>query len=96
MTSAWVKQEVGFAAAHNKRIWLVAMENDLVPEGFISTIGTYSLFDWSDPNRTIERLVDTLRREAGEAESTFETFGADQVLTDKVQRTKFIENRLRG
>ncbi len=94
LSSAWVNQEIGYAVAHGKRIWPVSMEKNLEPEGLIKTIGTYSLFDWADPEHTIERLVKTCKKELGEYDDTYEFSGADQILTDKLQRTKFIANRL--
>ena len=53
LSSAWVNQEIGYAAAQGKKIWTVAMEQELEPESLISTIGSYSLIDWEEPDHTI-------------------------------------------
>lgn len=92
--SAWVNQEIGYASALGKRIWPVAMEEKLSPEGMISTLQTYSLADWSAPDRTIDALVEALRSESKDDQSLYLAFGADQVLTNKLRRTKFLAMRM--
>lgn len=94
--SAWVNQEVGYASALGKRIWPVAMEQDLSPKGMISTLQTYSLADWSTPDRTIDALIEALRSESKDDQSLYLAFGADQVLTNKLRRTKFLATRIRS
>lgn len=94
--SAWVNQEVGYASALGKRIWPVAMEQELSPEGMISTLQTYSLADWSAPDRTIDALVEALRSESEDDQSLYLAFGADQVLTNKLRRSKFLTTRIRS
>ena len=41
MNSAWVNQEIGFAIAHDKKVWPLALEEDLEPTGMISMTESY-------------------------------------------------------
>ncbi len=59
-SSVWVNQEIGFATAHGKTVWPLAMETDIQPYGMLSTTQAYSLFDWSNPLEAIDRLVRAL------------------------------------
>src|SRR5262245_9186397 len=61
MNSAWVNQEIGFAIAHDKKVWPLALEEDLEPTGMISMTESYSLLDWSNPAEAIENLLRGLR-----------------------------------
>lgn len=93
-SSAWVNQEIGFAVASGKPIWPIAMEENIKPTGLISTTQMYSLFDWSDTERTINRLVDTLQKSPA-APPTYKLFGLPQVLQGKLSRTKFVNRAFR-
>lgn len=94
VSSPWVNQEIGFAIAHKKPIWPLAMERDIQPRGIISTTQSYPLFDWSDPSKTIDRLVKALHSEAPEKDDYLTDFGFDIVLQGKVARTRFLAHRL--
>jgi hypothetical protein len=97
ISSPWVNQEIGFAMAHGKPIWPLTMEKNIQPIGMLSTTQYYSLFDWSDPSRSIDRLVEVLREAPLESESMNYTqkLGLDQVIYGRIERTKFAIARLR-
>jgi len=97
ISSDWVNQEIGFALAHDKPIWPLAMESDIQPQGMLSTAQSYSLFDWSDPSRTIENLIKALRGNLPNDEpyNYYRELGADQVIVGKIERTRFVVSRLR-
>ena len=92
--SAWVNQEIGFATAHGKTVWPLAMETDIQPYGMLSTTQAYSLFDWSDPLEAIDRLVRALHDVVPEIANPYEQFGFDHVIEGKVERTRFLAERL--
>jgi len=97
ISSAWVNQEVGFAVACNKVIWPLAMAESMQPKGMLATTQSYSLFDWADPTRTIKNLITGLL-EIGRGEQNHEyhkRLGLDRVITGKIERTRFIVERLR-
>jgi len=97
ISSTWVNQEVGFAVACNKVIWPLAMAESMQPKGMLATTQSYSLFDWTDPARTIQNLITGLL-ETGRGEQDHEfhkRLGLDRVITGKIERTKFIVERLR-
>lgn len=93
--SAWVNQEIGFATAHGKTIWPLAIETDIEPYGMLSTTQAYSLFDWSDPAHAIQRLVEALQNTTPETANPYKKFGFDHVIEGKIERTRFIVDRLR-
>lgn len=93
--SAWVNQEIGFATAQGKAIWPLAIEADIEPYGMLSTTQAYSLFDWSDPARAVQRLIAALQSGAPKTANPYKQFGFDHVIEGKVERTKFIADRLR-
>jgi hypothetical protein len=93
--SAWVNQEIGFATALQKPIWPLAVERDIQPHGLISTMQSYSLFDWSDPTGTISKLVETLTQYPRHCTSLYKSFGLKQVIQGRIPRTKFLIERLR-
>lgn len=97
ISSAWVNQEIGFAVACNKVIWPLAMAESMQPRGMLATTQWYSLFDWTDPARTIQNLISGLL-ETGRGVQNHEShkrLGLDRVITGKIERTKFIVERLR-
>lgn len=94
ITSPWVNQEIGYATARGKTIWPLAMEKDIEPEGMISTTQSYSLFDWSDPAQTLDKLIRALQADLRGKGSRYREFGLDHVLTGKLQRTEFVVERL--
>lgn len=94
-SSAWVNQEIGFAIAMQKPVWPLAMEEDIQPRGLISTTQSYSLFDWSDPSRTISKLVEALETHSLHHANPYKAFGLPQVIRGKIPRTKFIVDGLR-
>lgn len=96
ISSDWVNQEIGFALAHDKPIWPLAMENDIQPQGMLSTAQSYSLFDWSDASRTIDNLIKALHGVLPNADpyNHYRELGADQVIAGKVERTRFLIARL--
>jgi hypothetical protein len=94
INSAWVNQEIGFAIAHDRRVWPLALEEDLEPTGMISMTESYALLDWSNPAEAIENLLHALRRDAG-GEGDLPAVGLDQVLTGRIARGKFIAQKLR-
>ena len=85
--SAWVNQEIGFAAAKGKRIWPICLEKKLRPEGMISNLNKYSLLDWNNPDQTIGNLISELRQ--GDAHSEL-----DLAINGKLARTKFLVEQL--
>jgi hypothetical protein len=87
--SAWVNQEVGYALAHEKHIWPLAIESDVSPIGMLAGLQAYSLFDWSRPFEAIDRLVSALHGYAF-GSSIINDVNFDQVVTGKIERTKFI------
>jgi TIR domain len=97
LSSAWVNQEIGFAMAHGKPIWPLAMEEDIEPIGMLSTTQSYSLFDWSDPPQTIRRLVKVLKEAPTDSKPDDYPMrqGFDQIITGKIERTRLIVARLR-
>jgi len=88
VSSAWVNQEVGFATAKGKEIWPIALEPEIEPQGMISTVQKYSLFDWTDPYISIEKLVSKL------AKGSFCT-DFDLVLRGEAARTRFLVEKLK-
>lgn len=94
--SAWVNQEIGFALALDKPIWPIALKGDIKPVGLISTIQSYSLFDWSNSEQAIKRLVRLLKTATPDMDidDYYKKYHLDQVITNKVSRTKFIVKRL--
>lgn len=95
-SSTWVNQEIGFAVACNKVIWPLAMAESMEPKGMLATTQWYSLFDWTDPARTIQNLISGLH-ETGRGVQSHESLkrlGLDRVITGKIERTKFIIERL--
>lgn len=96
LSSAWVNQEIGFAMAHGKPIWPLAMEEDIEPIGMLSTTQSYYLFDWSDPPQTIRRLVKVLKDISTDSKPDDYPMkqGFDQIITGKIERTRFIVDRL--
>lgn len=100
--SAWVHQEIGYAIAKSKLIWPIALENDIHPEGMISSTQFFSLFDWSDPGRTIDGLIETMSNPSfvtGVSSPIFDSQEIysrqlDRVITGKKERTKFVISRL--
>ena len=97
VSSPWVNQEIGFALAHGKPIWPLAMEETIAPVGLISTTQHYCLFDWSNPLRTIDQLVEALRepKSGDEADDFAEKAGLDQVISGRLERARFVVSRLR-
>jgi hypothetical protein len=95
VTSTWVNQEIGFAVAHGKSVWPIAIETDIKPHGMLNTVQSYSLFDWSNPSNSIERLIGTLRKAGRDNTSPFETFGLNHRIHGKVERSKFLIKRFR-
>jgi TIR domain len=93
--SPWVNQEIGFAIAHGKTVWPLAIETDIEPYGMFSTTQAYSLFDWSDPAMAIQRLVSALQNSVPEMANPYKQFGFDHVIEGKSERTRFIADRLR-
>lgn len=85
--SAWVNQEIGFAIAKSKKIWPISLERELRPEGMISTLNSYSLFDWNNPEQTIGNLISELDQGAAHSE-------LDLAINGKLARTKFLVNKL--
>jgi len=85
--SVWVNQEIGFATAKGKKIWPISLERELNPEGLISSLLSYSLFDWSEPHRAIDKLVSQLV--PGGMDS-----GLDLVINNRLARTKFLVEKL--
>jgi len=92
--SAWVNQEIGFAKAHGKTVWPLAIEADIEPHGMLSTTQAYSLVDWSHPTLTIQRLVAALQSGVSETADPYRQFGFDQVIEGKIARTRFLVDRL--
>jgi hypothetical protein len=92
--SAWVNQEIGFAAAHGKTVWPLAIETDIEPYGMLSTTQAYSLFDWSDPSLAIQRLVAALQTRVGDTANPYKQFGFDHIIEGKIERTRFLVDRL--
>lgn len=97
-SSAWVNQEVGFALAIDKVVWPLAFEKNIQPDGMLSTTQSYSLFDWSDPSRTIDRLIEGLQGipAGGAPETYYSKFKLDQVIRGKIERARFISSNLRN
>ncbi len=97
MASPWVNQEIGFALAHKKPIWPVALEKDIDTQGMISTTQTYSMFDWVNPSKSIDRLVKVLQKEIVDSDGPdyFKDFGFHQILQGKLECTYFIISSLR-
>jgi hypothetical protein len=93
--SQWVNQEIGFATAHAKTIWPLAIETDIEPYGMLSTTQAYSLFDWSDPDAAIQRLVSALKNSQTETANPYRQLGFDHIIEGKLARTRFIIARLR-
>jgi len=93
--SAWVNQEIGFATAHGKHIWPISIEKDIQPYGMLSTTQSYSLFDWSDPHLAVERLVEALHSSPLETTNPYRQLGFDHIIEGKIERTRFIADRLR-
>lgn len=95
-SSPWVNQEIGFAVALEKPIWPIALQETIQPSGMLSSVQSYSLFDWSDPSRTIDQLVSTLLR-TGESpgfRDHYRELQLDQVISGKEARTRFIITKL--
>ena len=93
--SVWVNQEIGFAIACRKTVWPLAIETDIEPYGMISTTQAYSLFDWSDPALAIQRLVAALQSSVPGTANPYKQFGFDHAIEGKIERTRFIVDRLR-
>ncbi len=94
-SSAWVNQELGFAAALKKPVWPLAMERDIQPQGWISAAQSYLLFDWSDSERTISKLVEALKRYPLHRLNPYKASGLQQVIQGSIPRTRFIVDRFR-
>ena len=96
-SSAWVNQEVGFSVACNKTIWPLAMAESMHPKGMLATTQSYSLFDWTNPSRTIKSLIAGLLEieQGGQDHAYHKRLGLDRVITGKIERTKFIVEGLR-
>lgn len=93
--SAWVNQEIGFATAHGKLIWPISIDKNIQPYGMFSTSQSYSLFDWSDPHQAVERLVKALLSTSLKTANQFKQLGFDHIIEGKIERTRFIADRLR-
>jgi TIR domain len=93
--SPWVNQEIGFAIALGKPVWPLAIETDIEPYGMLSTTQAYSLIDWSDPVKAIQRLVSALQSSIPEMANPYKQLGFDHVIEGKIARTRFIADRLR-
>jgi len=94
-SSAWVNQEIGFAMACGKVIWPLVMAENVKLEGMLATFQWYSLFDWTNPERTVKNLISGLK-ETGRGIQNHEShkkLGFDRVITGKIERTKFIIER---
>lgn len=86
--SAWVQQELGFAIARSKKIWPIVLERDLELTGMISGVQHHVLFDWSEPQDAIERLVSELVK--GNPKISL-----DQAIIGKQGRTDFLVEKLK-
>jgi len=87
-SSAWVNQEIGFALGKGKKIIPLALKAEHNPEGMITGLQKFSLFDWSNPQSSIERFIALL---AGDNTG----IGLDLVVRGKVERTKLLVTKLR-
>lgn len=94
LSSSWVNQEIGYALALQKPVWPLAMERDIEPQGLILRIQSYSLFDWSDPDRTVTTLVESLKTHGKKTSDPYMAFGLSQVLEGRVARTDFLVRHL--
>ena len=92
--SQWVNQEIGFAMAHAKIIWPLAIEIDIEPYGMLATTQAYSLFDWSDPDSAIQKLVIALKNNSADTANPYKHLGFDHVIEGNLARTRFIIARL--
>ncbi len=95
-SSAWVNQEIGFAMACGKEIWPLVMAENVKLQGMLATFQWYSLFDWTNPERTVKSLVTSLK-DAGRGiqnHDSHKKLGLDRVITGKIERTKFLIGRL--
>jgi hypothetical protein len=93
--SPWVNQEIGFAIAHGKKIWPLATGSYIEPHGMLASTQSYSMFDWSDPGRTVDRLVKTLQSSASGDLAYFREYGLEHIIKGKIERTRFVVQRLR-
>ena len=92
--SAWVNQEIGFAVAHGKTVFPLAIERNIDPYGMLSMTQAYSLFDWSDPEQAVRRVIGALQEITPET-NLYKHFGFNHVIEGKVERTRFVADRLR-
>lgn len=96
ITSQWVNQEIGFATALDKIVYPLAVERDVQPEGMIRMCQKCSLFDWSDPKHTIERLIEDLRCGGNSPSSPGKSTPLDLALDSTHARVNFLIDRLKA
>jgi hypothetical protein len=95
ISSAWVNQEIGYAMAHDKKIWPIALEDHLEPTGMISMTESYALLDWTNPIEAIDNLLRALRDDGTLSHADLSSVDLDQVLTGRGARLKFLIQKFR-
>jgi hypothetical protein len=93
--SPWVNQEIGFAIAHGKRVFPLAMQSDIQPHGMLQMMHGYPLFDWARPDEAIKSLVKALHATARGAPGLHKQLGLDRLLEGREARSCFVTARLR-
>ena len=86
--SAWVNQEIGYALAHKKEVWPLAMEAGLTPVGMLAGLETLSFSDWSRPLEAIDSLIEALASSDAVLPS-FSGVDVDRIIAGRIERTKF-------
>ena len=93
--SPWVNHEIGFAIALEKHIWPISIEKDAKPDGMLSTTQAYSQFDWSNPQQSIDKLINALHNAPLAVSNPNRELGFKYIIEGKIDRTKFIVDQLR-
>lgn len=92
--SKWVNQEIGFAIGIAKPVFPLAIESDAPEPGMIQMTHEFPLFDWSDPDHAIKRLVKALRDAAQGLATSDKQLGFDRLLEGRVARANFLATHL--
>ncbi len=94
--SAWVNQEIGYAAGCGKMIWPLAVHRDIKPEGMVESMTSYSLFNWSSASETVNKLVAALEIAFDKANLVdFQNvLGLEHIIHGKLERRHFMNSRL--
>lgn len=96
--SNWVNQEIGFAVGLKKTIIPIGIEKDEFPNGMLSSIQSYALFDYDNSEKTVDGLIKAIKSVKSSSANNFyfeKNLDLDFAIDGREQRTSFVIETLK-